>query len=151
MLFDINRIADIEPILKRDYRAWLDDILNGASRSFSVSVVVNESAEESAVVLRQRREGETKIRTTGLGMRWPTNLYSLSHVALPFSPDDPVNGGRDAGKSPGIQLGKLTLRGERGVLEVGAAEMLRLRWNPFHSYIEQRVLAIVGEPKSAQR
>ncbi len=151
VLFDINRIAAIEPILKRDYRAWLDDILNGASRSFSVSVVVNESAEESAVVLRQRREGETKIRTTGLGMRWPTNLYSLSHVALPFPPDDPVNGGRDAGKSPGIQLGKLTLRGERGVLEVGAAEMLRLRWNPFHSYIEQRVLAIVVEPKSAQR
>jgi alpha-beta hydrolase superfamily lysophospholipase len=145
VLFDINRIGDIEPILKRDYSAWLDDILSDADKSFAVSLVANESKETDVVVLQQRGQGETKIRTSALDLRWPRDLYSLSHVALPFPPDDPVYGGPDAGESPGIQLGKLALRGERGVLEVSAADMLRLRWNPFHAYIEQRVLGVVAE------
>jgi hypothetical protein len=61
-------------------------------------------------------------------------------VALPFSPRDPVYGGPSAGKSPGIQLGNLTLRGERGVLRVSGTDLLRLRWNPFFDYVESRVL-----------
>ena len=76
---------------------------------------------------------------SGLGLSWPEDLYSLAHVALPFPPDDPVYGG-GAGKSPGIRLG-IALRGERGVLQVPASDMLRLRWNPFYAYVEKRVLA----------
>jgi hypothetical protein len=36
------------------------------------------------------------------------------------------------------------MRGERKVLQVSAADMLRLRYNPFYSYQEQRMLAFVG-------
>jgi hypothetical protein len=74
---------------------------------------------------------------------WPKGLYSLSHVALPISPKDPLYGGPDAGKSPGIKLGDLALRGERGVLQIPAADMLRLRWNPFYPYMERRLLEFV--------
>ena len=84
-----------------------------------------------------------------LGLAWPRGLYSLAHVALPFPPDDPVYGGPDAAESPGIQLGKLALRGERGVLQISAADMLRLRWNPFHSYIERRVVDVMRGLESA--
>jgi hypothetical protein len=42
--------------------------------------------------------------------------------------------------SPGIRLGRIALRGEKGVLEVAAADMLRLRWNPFYPYLERRVM-----------
>lgn len=49
-----------------------------------------------------------------------------------------------AGSSPGISLGNRALRGERGVLQVPAAELLRLRYNPFHSYLENRMLAFMG-------
>jgi hypothetical protein len=78
-----------------------------------------------------------------LGLAWPAGVYSLSHVALPFRPDDPVYGdGRT--DSPGIRLGNLGLRGERGVLRIAAADLIRLRWNPFYSFLSQRVLAFTG-------
>ena len=32
------------------------------------------------------------------------------------------------------------LSGERGVLQIGASDMLRLRCNPFYSYLERRVI-----------
>jgi len=32
--------------------------------------------------------------------------------------DDPLYGGENAGKSPGIQLGNVVLRGENGVLRI---------------------------------
>jgi hypothetical protein len=37
------------------------------------------------------------------------------------------------------------MRGERDVLQVRAADMLRLRWNPFYPYVEQRLLAFLGQ------
>jgi hypothetical protein len=151
VLFGINRFADIESILKRDPSAWLHAILRNADKSFTISAVTNASEETRAVVLRRRKPGQTEVTKDKLGLSWPRDVYSLAHVALPFPPDDPVYGGPDAGESPGIQLGRLALRGERGVLEIGAADMLRLRWNPFHSYIEKRVLEIVEELDSAAR
>ncbi|MCB1732021.1 MAG: hypothetical protein KDI21_16235, partial [Halieaceae bacterium] len=75
---------------------------------------------------------------------WPADVYSLSHVALPFSPLDPVYGGPLAADSPGIELGNLAPRGERGVLKVSGTDMLRLRWNPFYDYVESRVLEFTG-------
>jgi hypothetical protein len=113
--------------------------------------VTNEGEQNLSVILRQRRPGETAVTQTKLGLSWPRYIYSLAHVALPFPPDDPVYGGPDAVKGPGISLGNLALRGERGVLEIGASDMLRLRWNPFHSYIEQRAVAIVQELKTVTR
>ena len=67
-------------------------------------------------------------------------MFSLSHVALTFPPDDPLYGGDQAQPSPGISLGNVALRGERGVLQVSPAAMLRQRWNPFYPYLERRTL-----------
>jgi hypothetical protein len=96
------------------------------------------------VVRRWRRPGSDEIHEAPLGLAWPKGLYSLSHVALPFRPDDPLYGGPDHGESPGIQLGGVALRGERGVLRVSASEMLRLRWNPFHAYMKRHALDFMG-------
>jgi hypothetical protein len=38
-----------------------------------------------------------------------------------------------------LPLGSLELRGERGVFGIPASLMLRLRHNPFFSYVEKRV------------
>jgi predicted alpha/beta-fold hydrolase len=37
-----------------------------------------------------------------------------------------------------------TLRGERGVLQIDDSAMLRQRWNPFHPYLKERMLAFLG-------
>ena len=72
------------------------------------------------------------------------NVFSLSHVALPFDVTDSLYGGTPNPPSPGVQLGGTALRGERGVLHIGAAAMLRQRWNPFYPYLEARTLTFLG-------
>lgn len=75
---------------------------------------------------------------------------SLAHFALPFPPVDVFYGGRQIGENPGLHLGAIALRGERGVLRIGAAAMLRLRWNPFYPYVEARVLGSLGMDTPAE-
>ncbi len=82
--------------------------------------------------------------TRKLDLSWPRDIYSLSHLAIPISHHDPLYGDRDAPKSPGIQLGYLAMYGETSVLQTSAGSLLRQRWNPFHLYIEQRVLEFMG-------
>ncbi len=53
-----------------------------------------------------------------LSYQWPNELYSLSHLAMPISQDDPLYGDKNAPKSPGIQLGYLAMYGESGVLQI---------------------------------
>jgi len=143
VLFDINRFAAIEPILKIDPSAWIDGVFRDRTADFSITLVTNASAASEVVVARHIEPGAREATVSPLGLAWPRYVYSLSHVALPFRPDDPLYGGPDAGKSPGIRLGNVALRGERGALRIGAADLMRLRWNPFHSYMKRRVLEFV--------
>ncbi len=107
-------------------------------------MVTNESSESNHVVAYTAlAEEETASATSNLN-DWPPGVYSLSHVALPFAPTDPLYGGPEAGHSPGIALGNLAPRGERGILRVSGTDLLRLRWNPFYDYVEDRVLQFTG-------
>jgi hypothetical protein len=65
-------------------------------------------------------------------------------VALPFAPDDPLYGGSPDEPSPGIRLGNLALRGERGALAISDSAQLRLRWNPFYRWMEDRAVRFLG-------
>jgi hypothetical protein len=71
-------------------------------------------------VVRTKRPDEATVSESGSGLAWPEEVYSLAHVALPFPPDDPLYGSRPTAKSPGISLGDIALRGERGVLQIPA-------------------------------
>jgi alpha-beta hydrolase superfamily lysophospholipase len=140
VLFDINRNIAAATLLKHDPRTVFKPLLDKTDRGYDLTVVTNENPETNRVVARTTVHGnKTFSAPTNLG-EWPPGIYSLAHVALPFSPRDPVYGGPSAGKSPGIQLGNLALRGERGVLLVSGTDLLRLRWNPFFDYVESRVL-----------
>ena len=84
-----------------------------------------------------------EIKTQPLDMAWPQGIHSLSHVALPFPASDPLYGENSSSENPGVHLGNVALRGERGVLTIPASAMLRLRWNPFYPYLEQRIFDFV--------
>ncbi|MEZ5591925.1 MAG: hypothetical protein R3F53_14915 [Gammaproteobacteria bacterium] len=71
------------------------------------------------------------------------DLFAKPHSAA-VSADDPLYGGETGRRQSGIQLGQMALRGERSVLRIGAADMLRLHWNPFYPYLERRLLEFVG-------
>ncbi len=144
VLFDINRRAEVGLLLREDPRTVFEPLLNRSDRSFDITIVTNENAESNRVVAHTTLPTEDAAsRITALS-EWPPGIYSLSHVALPFSPVDPVYGGPAAPASPGIELGDLAPRGERGVLQVSGTDLLRLRWNPFYDYVEARVLEFTG-------
>jgi len=99
------------------------------------------------VIARSLRPDAGGIEVEALGLAWPPTVYSLSHVALPFPPDDPTYGIQPAreGAAPPL-LGSLMLRGETGALALPPEHLLRLRHNPFHAWM-QRVVAttLAGE------
>ena len=144
VLFDINRMAEIEPIMKSDPIGAIRALRDDPDRAFTFTLVTNEDTKHRDVVARTAQPGEGAVNASDLGLSWPEDLYSLAHVALPFPPEDPLYGGHPTEKSPGIRLGDIALRGERGVLQIPASDMLRLRWNPFYPYVERRVLAFLG-------
>ena len=143
VLFDINRETNIETLLVDDPKPGLAAMLDQPNLAFALSVIANRNEASREVVVRHKKPGESETTETALGLAWPEDLYSLSHIALPFTKEDPLYG---IGEPNGIELrlGGLALRGERGVLQVSATDMLRLRWNPFYSYLEGRVFAFLG-------
>jgi alpha-beta hydrolase superfamily lysophospholipase len=141
VLFNINTMADIEPLLKWDPREMFDALKENPGHTFTLGLVTNKSPDSSEVMLASKPPGDdAEFSETDLGLSWPEGIYSLTHVALPFPPDDPLYGGLGNAESPGIHLGDIALRGEREVLHIPPSEMLRLRWNPFYSYLEGKVL-----------
>ena len=72
------------------------------------------------MIVRGWKPGQSSPTDEAIGLVWPDHVYSLSHIALPFPGNDPLYGGDDPGESPGIQLGTVALRGEKGVLQVPA-------------------------------
>jgi len=144
VLFDINRYAGIEPLMTRHPEAAVKRMLEDSDAAFALRVLTNESGESDRMVVRYRRAGASDVDVTGTDMHWPENTYSLSHVALPIPPEDPLYGDGSGGDSPGVWLGRLALYGERGLLRVPASDQLRQRWNPFYAYLQSRVHAFVG-------
>ena len=83
-------------------------------------------------------------RVEQLDLQWPRGIISLSHVALPFSPQDPLYGHYPPENKDQLYLGQIPLRGERGLLRISSNWLLRLRYNPFYDYLERRTLDWVG-------
>lgn len=148
VLFDINRSADIEQIRRPNSDSVLQLLQGDETRHYGLSILSNEPDKAGVTVSRTVR-GTTPTTLTPLDQSWPEDLYSLSHVALPFSPLDPLYGGSGRANSPGIRLGGFSLMGETGVLQIPAAEMLRLRWNPFYAYLLARTLEFLSLPPHA--
>ena len=144
VLFDINRWAEIDPLMNENPSAWIDPMRENENMKFMLTLISNQSHKQKHVTATSRMPGSSKLEECDTGLYWPEDVYSLSHVALPIPFDDPVYGGDEAGPSPGVSLGDIALRGEKGVLRVPAADMLRIRYNPFHTYLQHRVLVFMG-------
>ena len=144
LLFDINRIPGIEPLLKQDPALTFSDFLERKTLPFTLSIVTNSQQGNREVIMQTRIENQAKISVSDTGLQWPREVYSLSHIALPFAEDDPLYGPRGKAPENAVQLGDISSRGERGVLRVPAADMLRLRWNPFYPMIEDAVTKFTG-------
>ena len=149
VLFDINRFARKSTLLVSDPGPLTARVMNDATLPFAVTLVTNENPESSAVIARHKAPLSTELSSSeSLDLAWPRGVISLSHVALPFPPDDPLYGQRPPGNEDVLFLGQMAIQGERGLLKLPSDWLLRLRHNPFYDYLERRVLEWVGDAQS---
>ena len=140
VLFDINRQTDIELVLQNDPSRTLGPLLAQDNLPFTLSVVTNRDQGSNATLIHRKPENGSAIQKIETGITRPNDIFSLSHVALPFSENDALYGNAGFSTPSGIHQGDLALRGERGTVRITPGDMLRLRWNPFYSLIEQRIV-----------
>jgi len=138
VLFDLNRQAGIDAFTKPGL--LLPRIEAATRRSYTVTVLTNSSPDAADVSAVTRAAGADSLTREPIGLAWPPEMFSLSHVALPFPEDDPLYGGRGDGRERGgISLGRLIPRGEKDVLIVSIDSLMRVSWNPFFPYLADRI------------
>ena len=98
------------------------------------------------MVERSIHPNATEIVTRPLGLAWPPEMFSLSHIALPFTLDDDVYGRNPRPSSfDVVRLGTLSPRGERAVLTVPLETLMRVSSNPFFPYLAARLTAFIHD------
>lgn len=148
VLFDINRANPVAPMFSANAAGQLGVLHDGVPRNYRLVIVGNRDADTLDVVERVFEPGATHAAEHPLGLAFPAEVYSLSHVALPFPCDDPLYGlAPRADEDYGIRLGTLILRGERGALVVSAEQFSRLTCNPFFEDLERRVGQTLPGPR----
>ncbi|MCX5580303.1 alpha/beta hydrolase [Kaistia terrae] len=151
VLFDINRNAKLGPLLSASTDTVLARILPPAERRFRTTVIANISPAAGEVEARTVEPGQTVEQKRSLGLYYPTDVYSLSHVALPFPTSDGLYGTNPDPKDDfGINLGAIALRGERGALIVSLDTLMRISSNPFYPYLIERIEGLMAPVSTSQ-
>ena len=110
-------------------------------------MIANAAPDQAAVVERVTEAGATTARETPLGIDYPRDVFSLSHVALPFPPSDGLYGSEpDPAEDFGVNFGTMASRGETGALIVSQDALSRISWNPFFAYVQRRIEDGIGGP-----
>lgn len=145
-LFDVNRTAELGQYILPAHDLLLDRAMNMGSGKYAVSVVTNRAENDQSVVELRQAAGASGFVSRELGYLWPEDVYSLTHVALPFPLDDEVYGLNASGTDSRYpHLGRVQILGESGTLILPPALLQRLRSNPFYGYIEDRLIAVIRE------
>lgn len=140
VIFDINRSQAASSLLRADMSGLLETLLPPAQRDYDLTVVGVAQGGGRQVEARRIAAGEREALVTPLNVEYPSQLFSLSHVALPFPTDDPLYGSEPtSAEFYGVALGTLAPRGEHGVLVVGLDSLQRMTSNPFYAYLRERI------------
>lgn len=145
VLYDVNRAAQISPMLSASSRSQIDRLLTPGLRAYRTVVVGNATTSSPDVVETIRDMGSAEPVIHPLGLTYPREIYSLSHVALPFPSWDGLYGyAPDGRENFGIGLGSLSARGEQGALSVSLDLVGRLMSNPFYDEMLDRLDAFIA-------
>ncbi|SCK56145.1 Lysophospholipase, alpha-beta hydrolase superfamily [Variovorax sp. HW608] len=144
VLFDLNRSIKFGPLLRSGSDLRLDRILPAAPRNFRSTIITNTGPDSRQVLERVTEAGATSEKTRTLDLEFPLEVFSLSHLALPFPMNDSLYGMRpDNTDEFGVNLGALAMRGERGALIVSLDSLSRLSSNPFYPYMAERIGGVI--------
>lgn len=140
VLFDINQSVPLSPLMRGNARHAAAQLLPPAPRHYTATLVTNAPAQSPEEVTQTTPAGSTHTTITPLTLRYPADVYSLSHVALPFPFSDSLYGRTpEQSNEFGVSFGTMTPRGERSVLIVSLDTLMRQSSNPFFPWMQARV------------
>ena len=146
VVFDINQAASFRPLFKPSSWTATSALLPVVQRRYGVTIITNASEHSFSTVAKITPAGSTRETVVPLAQAWPQDVYSLSHVAVPFPPDDDLYGREPGVKNRyGISLGTIALWGETSVLSVGKEALMRVTSNPFYDYMQTRIDSRIGD------
>jgi alpha-beta hydrolase superfamily lysophospholipase len=136
LVYDINRNSTLLHLMKSSPKDPVDYFESAAPMKFGVTILRNRNPSSVEVDSWSLAAGADKPVISETDFGWPDDIYSLSHIALPFRSDDLVYGNSSArhDNNPGIVFGALAPRGEQGVLLLTSDYFLRTRHNPFFEF-----------------
>ena len=145
VLFDLNRSVRFGPLFRAGKDAIVTRLLPDPPRTFRTAIITNAAPGSAEVVERVTEAGATTQQTRPLGLAFPRDVFSLSHIALPFPLNDALYGLEpDPAEDFGVNLGAMATRGERGALVISVDALNRLTANPFFSYLLDRIEEGIG-------
>jgi alpha-beta hydrolase superfamily lysophospholipase len=145
VIFDINQAANLRALFRPALYSAVSALLPPAPRQYSTTVITNASPTTYETVARTTPAGEKEERVTPLNLAWPQDMYSLSHVAVPFPLNDSLYGREPTEKNLyGISIGTISLRGETSSLSVGLDTLMRVTSNPFFPFMMARIDQRIG-------
>ncbi len=146
VFFDINRSEKLDSFLALEFAHRLDHMMEDENLGYTVTKVSNRNRETDDVNARSRYPGVAAVVEQDLDLSWPDGVFSLAHVAIPFPEDDPLYG--EVVPEPpvfGLNVGTFHPIGEKHVLRIPSSQLIRIRYNPFHAYMNRRMLEAMGE------
>ena len=151
VLFDINRFAAKSMLMINDPGPVSASLMADDTLPFAIKLVTNQNPETVQVGTRHKDPfSEPRTDTELLDLVWPAGVVSLSHVALPFSPNDPLYGRYPPEDNDRLYLGNIALQGERGLLNISYEWLFRLRHNPFYDFLEQQTLQWIDTANNSE-
>jgi alpha-beta hydrolase superfamily lysophospholipase len=142
VVFDVNRAAPLELLLSQSTLSRIDQMLPANPQPYRITVIGNQPGV-TRVSEHLRAAGETAPNVRELDLTYPDEFFSLSHVAVPFPPNDSLYGIAPDDEDFGIHLGNQAMRGELGTLLNGADSLVRASCNPFFPYVVTRLGEVI--------
>lgn len=151
VLFDVNRSVKFGPLLRRTAEGALARTLPELPQPYRITIIGNDAAHPGETFANIIDAGATSAQTRPLNIAYPPEVFSMSHVSIPFPLDDPLYGLRpDSSQEDfGVQLGTLAPRGERGALVVNMDFLSRVASNPFFPFMIERIEDGIRDPRPA--
>ncbi|XXD07978.1 alpha/beta hydrolase [Klebsiella sp. R445] len=140
VIFDLNRTINFRTLFSRSSDMALSRLLPPAVRQYSTTLVTNDGIKNGPMIARTTKAGSVLMQDQRLNLIYPEDIFSLSHVALPFPVTDSLYGREPSQPNRyGISFGTLVVRGESSVLHIGMDTLMRISSNPFFDYMAQRI------------
>jgi alpha-beta hydrolase superfamily lysophospholipase len=139
VLFDLNRNTKLGLLLRTAFAQSIDNIVPPPPRKWRLTSITN-TPNDAMVSAHMTEPGALVERVLSLGIAYPREVFSLSHIAMPFPSTDGLYGSSpDPREDYGVSLGAVAARGEVGVLIVNLDMLARITWNPFFPYMLSRI------------